>query len=536
MNIYDRVKWRKGMEYHDKYFTKEEVIELFKVFEGEKTLGEVDVRNVFYSQIPAKGIAGCVIEQSVLFLKQNSIQEADIEVKQKDGTYKSTELKVTGVEVSNKQGEKYCAKEPMSITAVSIGKIEHEKFLESHFYNKIAHMIFVFYVYIRKKGEKIVSYEEYKNFPILGYKFLNLAEDSKELAKFENDWTLAHNYLLNIENDENRNELYPLLHQEIKKNLFYIDIAPRFKLKPRQTPRFRFKKSYVNTIFQEFYAEKCDKKIKKLEKLNNDFNSYVELEEKLHELTRRYKGKTVDELVNILKIQKSESNIKNDNIIQKPKYEKQITETIVVKMLGGKSKKISDIEIFNKIGMIGKTITIKKNGTETEQMKLFTMNLDEITNSTMEYEETSYYEFFSNHQLLCIIFEEPSIGAPLNDNVFIGFKRFSFDDNMINGTIKDVYKTICDKINNNNVTESYVYLKDGTQRINKTGIPMLELDFPKQKDSDIFVRGTSSDSTHRPWVFKGHAADGSDTIYSYSQQIWIKGRYITEALKKVDFI
>ena len=132
------------MKHHDKYFTREEIIREFQVFDGEKTLGEVDVRDVFHAQVPAKGIAGCVIEQSVLSMKQNSTQEADLSILQADGSYKDTELKVTGVEPSNKQGEKYEAKEPMSLTAVSIGVIEHEKFLESHFYNKIAHMLFVF--------------------------------------------------------------------------------------------------------------------------------------------------------------------------------------------------------------------------------------------------------------------------------------------------------------------------------------------------------------------------------------------------------
>ena len=54
------------MKHHDKYFTREEIIREFQVFDGEKTLGEVDVRDVFHAQVPAKGIAGCVIEHSVL--------------------------------------------------------------------------------------------------------------------------------------------------------------------------------------------------------------------------------------------------------------------------------------------------------------------------------------------------------------------------------------------------------------------------------------------------------------------------------------
>lgn len=507
------------MKHHDKYFTREEIIRRFQVFDGEKTLGEVDVRDVFHTQVPAKEIAGCVIEQSVLSMKQNSTQEADLSILQADGSYKDTELKVTGVEPSNKQGEKYAAKEPMSLTAVSIGVIEHEKFLESHFYNKIAHMLFVFYVYDRKSGQKVVPYAEYDRFPVLGYKFLDIADDKDELAKFENDWTQVHDYLVSIENREDRYDLYPLLHQKIKKDLFYIDIAPRFKLQPRQTPRFRFKKSYVNTLFQNFYNHK-------LEKLSEEFNSYSELDRRLHALTEQYRGRTVEELIHIFGIEVKDIH----------KLCKHITETIVVHMLGGKSKKISNIELFEKIGLIAKTITVTRKGMETEQMKLFTMDLDEITDASLDYEDTSYYEYFSNHQMLCILFEEPCTAAPLNDNVFQGFKRLVFEDEMINGPIRNVYNEITDKINNNGVVERYVYRKDGTQRINDTGVPMTALNFPKQAQSSVFVRGTGTDSNSKPWVFKGRAADGTDTIHAYSQQIWIKGRYITDMLRKIDFI
>ncbi len=519
------------MDYHDKYFEKQEIVEKFSILRDGTTFAEIDVADVFHRQVPAKGILGCVIEQSVLGMKQNSLQEADLSILQDNGEYSDTELKVTGVQESKKEGFKYSAKEPMSLTAVSIGTIEHEVFEESHFYKKIAHMLFVFYLYSRKKGQKVVPYTEYDRFPIIGYKFLDIADDAEELARFQNDWTITQQFIIEANQSNNPEYLYPLLHQTIKDRLFYIDIAPRYKKSPKQSPRFRFKQSYVDTIFQQFFNEK-----KKLERLPLHFNSFEDLEQKLHAITEQYKGKTIEELANIFCIQKPSVAVKVGEPIPRARFSKQISEMVVVKMLGGKSRKISDIELFSKIGLLAKTITITKKGVETEQMKLFTMDLDEITDTSIEYEDTSYYEYFSNHQMLCIMFEEPSLDAPLNDNVFLGFKRLSFNDEMLYGTIKAVYKDICDKINNNGVVESYMYLEDGTQRINETGVPMATLNFPKQKDSDIFVRGTSSDSTYKPWVFKGQAADGSNIIHTYSQQIWIKGRYITDMLKDKDFI
>lgn len=506
------------MEFHDRYFTKAEIIKKFRVFEGKKTFGEVDVRNVFSRQVPSKGIAGCVIEQSVLFMQQNSKQEADLMILQADGSYKNTELKVTGVKPSKNPSEKYCAKEPMSITAVSIGTIEHETFLGSHFYNKISHMLIVFYVYMKKPKQRVVPYMDYKRFPILGYQFLDIADDSDELAKFENDWLQVQNYLRSVENLENKNDLYPLLHQSIKKNLFYIDIAPRFKMNPNQTPRFRLKKSYVNAMFQDFYNHR-------LVKLPEKVNSYAELEQKLHVLTEQYRGRTLEELITLFKIQTLSTTE------PRMKLPKQAAETVVVRMLDGKAKKISNIELFSKIGLIAKTIAVTKEEKETEDMKLFPMNLEEIRDTFLEYEDTSFYDFFRNHQLLCIMFQKPSPNASLKDNIFLGFKRIAFNDEMANGVFKDVYQDICEKINNNGVVEGYCYSKkNGKQQINKTGVPKVTLNFVKRKNAYIFVRGAGRDSTKKPWTFKGQAADGSDTIYTYPQWIWLKGRYLSDLL------
>lgn len=52
------------MEFHDKYFTKEELEKKFEILERDKTFGEIDAKDVFHKQTPAKGILGCVIEQS----------------------------------------------------------------------------------------------------------------------------------------------------------------------------------------------------------------------------------------------------------------------------------------------------------------------------------------------------------------------------------------------------------------------------------------------------------------------------------------
>ena len=101
----------------DRCFTKAQLEDILGNAKG-KSLGEVDVKNVFATTITnpkVTGIAGSVVEQSVLGYKADSKKEADICV---DGIM--TEVKTTGLK-KLKDG-KLTAKEPISITAVSIDK------------------------------------------------------------------------------------------------------------------------------------------------------------------------------------------------------------------------------------------------------------------------------------------------------------------------------------------------------------------------------------------------------------------------------
>ena len=98
-----------------------------------RTLGEIDSSDVFRRYAGKnKGIAGDVVEQSVLGYPADSRQEPDLEV---DGM--DVELKVTGLK-QNARGD-VVAKEPMSITAVSIDTIWREEFETSALWHKLEH-------------------------------------------------------------------------------------------------------------------------------------------------------------------------------------------------------------------------------------------------------------------------------------------------------------------------------------------------------------------------------------------------------------
>ena len=461
-----------------------------------KTLGEVDKNNVFdRTKIHPKitGIAGDVIEQSVLGYPPDTRQEPDLDV---DGV--KTELKTTGIKYI-RNNTQFVAKEPMSITAVSPDTIVDETFDDSNFWHKLAHLLFVFYLY---DSPTTVKAAEYDNFPIKGFKFYEFNSEDTEILK--NDWTIVRNFISCLQDnyDDYENE-YPRISYELRPQLMYIDTAPKWPNKPR----FRLKRTVVTSIVQDHFGES-------LEQLPKTYTSYSEIYETCHELTDQYKGKAIHELVDLLDI-----NVRTVN--------KSIGEQIIVKMFGGSSKKMQDIKLFNKLGIIGKTLTLTERGLRKEDMKLFTIDFSEFTEDA-EFEDSQIFDYFANNRFLCIIFQRPHANAKWNDNVFLGFKMINFDSDFIENDVRNTWERIKDLVVNDKLEDVIVLDRHGQPRKNRSGNIMSAPNFPKSSEGNVFVRGTSSTSDVKPLTLNG--------IKMYNQQIWVKGLYIVEKLDSEDYI
>lgn len=188
------------------------------------------------------------------------------------------------------------------------------------------------------------------------------------------------------------------------------------------------------------------------------------------------------------------------------------------------------IDLFNKIGLLGKSVVVTKAGLRTEDMKLFCIDFEELTNPDIQFEDSSFRDYFANNQMLCIVFEEPSTDAPFKDNKLLGFKRLTFDDNFINTQVKPIWDDIRRLIFNNKLIDVIkIDKKTGQPKINKgTGTIQSAPNFPKSSDGLIFVRGSGSDSTNKPEEVNG--------IRMYRQYIWIKGVYIAHRLSEINFL
>ena len=338
-------------------FTRKQVDTLLTATIG-KTLLQVDAAKLFEhheGRDKVKGIAGDIIEESVLGCNKDSKQEPDIIV---DGVL--TELKTTGMIVPKKKDSPYVyeCKEPVSITAVSIPVIVNEEFENSNFWHKLAHMLWVYYWY---KSPVTVKLEGYKDFPVLGYQFYEFSESDKVLLR--QDWLLVRDFLIMIHREYHsqakREEQYLRLSHELRGQLMLIDTAPKFP----NNPRFRLKRAYATVIADQYFSKK------QFEKLSESISKYSDIDSKCKLMTLKYKGKTFKQIAKELKVDIN-LDVKN------------FAECAVVKMFGGKASKLNDIEDFAKIGIIAKSVPLLSDGKGKEDMKLFLPNLVDWTKET----------------------------------------------------------------------------------------------------------------------------------------------------------
>lgn len=498
------------MAEHFYSYEDEELTEKFDSIINE-TLGEIDINHAFDKTIghpKVTGIAGDVIEQSVLGYPSNSDQKPDIFVSGLPVEVKTTGIRYsTKARKSGKATEKdFEAKEPMSITAVSPDKIVDEEFDNSNFWHKLERMLLVYYHY---DADKPVKSWDYKNFMVKGYELHQFSKEDKK--RLEADWVKVRDFIreAKLTYPNNPTVQYPFLGSTLRKDLLLIDTAPKWP----HNPRFRLKRSTVTAIVQEYFENRTLEKIDNLESMND-------VDKLLHDTSEKYRGKTVREILEELGI-KYKLNSKKD-------VSKSIAEQIVLKMFNSKSKKLNEIEVFNKAGFILKSLVQTKKHKRTEDTKLFSIDFSDLSNE--HFGQSQFFEYFYDTQFLFILFEEPSSSAKLLDNKFLGFKRLYFEEEFIDTIVKKAWNHTRDLVINNKLKESIVYRKNTNEPVinKKSGTVQTTLNFIKSKDNEVFIRGGGKDSTA-----KNHQLNG---ISMYQQFIWIKGSYINNRLNELPFI
>ena len=203
---------------------------------------------------------------------------------------------------------------------------------------------------------------------------------------------------------------------------------------------------------------------------------------------------------------------------------KAISERIVLRMFDSDVQKINDIGIFNKLGLIGKTLVQSTENGRTEDMKLFKIDFEEIRNPNLEFEDSQFYSYFKDNQFLTILFQEQTKkDVRFEENRFIGFKRISFSEDFIEKEVRPVWLEIRRLVNEDKLEEVFIRDKSGNIRMTpKTKVPMSAPNFPKSEDHLVFVRGSGVDKSNLPQEING--------IKMLTQYLWIRGREMNEVV------
>lgn len=506
----------------DRRFTKAQIYAILENVKG-KTLGEVDKSHQFDRTIKSEkitGIAGDVIEPSVLGYERDSNQECDIEI---DGVL--TELKTTGVRipksdlknVRGKTGEAYNvylgAKEGISITNVTFEPTIETDFNTSHFWEKSEHLLIVFYEY---KSYEVVPASCYAQFPIVDYCYNSFSDEEK--AKLQNDWEIVREHLQKVYNefpdvDSRYEQLIGFTHL-LRPNLLLIELVPGFKRKASgsyQKPRYRLKQTFVDYIIRgHFNKSRANNEIV----LKESFSSFTQLDARCHALSERFRGKTLAELKKMLGVDASV---------------KDIAAKCVIRMFGTDCKRLNQISDFTKAGIIAKTITITPTGGRTEDMKLKHIDFEEWADRDVDFEDSDVYDYFCEHSFLCPIFCEHD-SEDLNKTTFEGFKRFAFDEEFIENEVRRTWEDSRNLIYRNELKWEYVYDKQGHKRKNSSGSYMGAPNFPKSSEYKVFFRGGADVSTEKT---RTECVNG---IRMLPQFFWLKGSYIANKLQEIPYI
>ena len=490
-----------------RFFTKEQILSLLNNAMG-KTLHEVDSHNLFaqYSKKnKVTGIAGDIVEQSVLGCEPDNRQDVDIFI---DNV--GYELKTTGMVVPKDTNSPfyYVCKEPVSVTAVSIHKIVDEEFDSSSFWHKLEHLLWVYYWY---KSDITVKLEGYKLFPLLRFQLFEF--DETDRLRLKHDWLLVRDFLITIHRDyittEERKSQYPRLSGELRSVLLVIDTAPKYP----NPPRFRLKRDFATEIAGQLFSK--DKR-HPLVKLAKPIMDYSEIDRKCDELTRLYSGRTFDKIAESIGVSIS----KPKSLVDRQGVEsddndvpvKNFAELVVLKMFGSNAKSLNGIEDFVKIGLIAKSLPLKQNGIPKESMKLFTPDFEEWM-AEESFESSFLHDYFMEHQFLFIVYQYDADGIR-----FKGFKRVVVPDGFIYTEVKRFWMDVRSLIKMNKLCIKKRFRKDGTPIMNKSGEQSEAPNFPKEKEYDVFMRGSTNKSIE---IRKTLELNGLKMI---PQEVWLSKR------------
>lgn len=388
-------------------YTSQELISILDKCKG-LSLGTLDTQHVFdkVDSDRINGIAGNVIEQSVLQYASNPEQAPDLIVDNQP-----VELKTTGLKKTTRKPY-YAAKERLTITAVSPQNIINEDFETSHFYQKTNRLLFIYYFY---NSNKVVRATEYANFIFQDYQFFSFT--GNDLKEVKREWLSIRNTYKQFANDykseEARNQL---------RNLNYLEVVAK-----KTNPRIAISQKYFNVIVRQFFGEQFEPILKE--------TTSTSFEDTVINMFAPFVGLSQAELGSKLNVSIPKKNPKAVN----PQIARKILNLQI---------DIQQAEEFQKAGIAVKVLTATENKGKMRRTKeaLKIENFFDFTELTKEtWEDSKLHNYLFDTKFLLVVFEI------VNDvQVFRGVKFWQVPISDLEGLIKQTWlrtkRTITDGV------------------------------------------------------------------------------------------
>ena len=428
------------------------------------------VYNAGHEDKKRKGGLGQIVEERFFHYKANSDSNADF----KDA---GVELKVTPYKIN--KNKKISAKERLVLSMIDYNTVINETdFESSHFWSKNQLILLVYYLWLSQIKNRLFYRIDYvRLFTPTKEDLAIIKQDYQKIVKKIQDGK-AHEL---SESDTLYLSACPkALDSSVRRSQPNSDILA----KPRA---FAYKNSYMTYVLNNYIVgNKPEYERIAQGEVIDDLESYV-----VNQIAK-YKGKTQDELCDILGVDKT----------KKPK---NLGAMLAFRMLNVKG---NNAEEFVKANIVVKTIRIGKNGKIKEHMSFPTFKFTDLVNE--EWEESDFYNLLSSTKFLFVVYQENEKGEFELDHAQFWNMPYEDLDNEVRGVWEKTKEVL------NNLPEK---IHDGNHYISI---------FPTQSQnrvSHVRPHGRDSKDTYK-------LPDGRD----YPKQcFWLNNSYILSIVKKGGF-
>lgn len=366
---------------YNKDITEEELLKYAKSLEGKKLrdIGDLDEVNEWLSKKQNKGAIGNAIQVIYFGIPANSIKEADF-------NYHNLELKVTPIK--RNKNKTYSSKERLVLNMINYETDHVYEFDNSPLMNKCQHMLLVFYLHD-------------ENVDVLDYKILKV---EKFTIPAEDIPTIREDYYTIIDKIKAGKA-----HQISESDTTYLAACTKGAGKGRDLRRqpfskemakqraFSFKQKYMTVYFNSIMDTKAIEKLNMPEHMS--FSLYID------SILSPFINLTTSEIEEKIGYTPAKSISKD----------KAYLPRLVSRIFGIEGTKLENIEQFQKGNVKFKTIRIRQKANLNQDMSWPNIDFHEIYD--VDFEDSSWYEWFAETKYLFVVFEDTDEGTVLRKHL-----------------------------------------------------------------------------------------------------------------------